>query len=667
MTKPWDLRYLQTLERFLEERLSYLRGWSRQVQTTALAIGQMNGLSDESLASLATGAFFHDLGLLAIPDNLLEAGRTLSREEQDIVDRHVQYGGQLLNLAYYDYPEVLEVVWFHHERLDGKGPLGLTGDLIPLSARITSVTDAVVSMFNPRPHRARLSREEILTELGRGAGTQFDERIVRTVQRAANAIFDGLLTTEEGDAAPCPATPVEQAVKRSHRPVAPTVAPKPAARAERAERAEREEGVDTELPDINARLKDVAQLSALPTPVCEVIALASNRDTDRAKLAKAIKQDVALTTKLLAVANSSAYRRGRRKISTIDEAIGKLGFSTIASVAVGMNVLRTEGTSEDSPVEHTRLWGHSISVGLIASALAPADDPQLQEAMFVGGLVHDVGKFVLTECFPEFVPRLVNVTDAEIEQSIVGLDHARLGAKVLLRWDMPAELVRAVRGHHRDWEDPAKWLIDDNREILMVQLADALAIALGLDSGFLDYLPRIPARVLEQCPGAGELNVAEVQQMVRDQLRDVGAMLGIRWPFPCDTVVLPTGASAPAANYVAESPPVIDPLGVWLQYSKGFALQPVELDAAAATLDRDLPTLVHLPDEISDERCVEHVAALLNMECHLGLVVAPPVWSQHLPNPLAAGWRRLSESISVRDLDTLISQSEAIVNNSRLS
>lgn len=137
------------------------------------------------------GALLHDIGKLAIPDSILLKPGKLTEEEWAIMRKHPEYAYQMLYPIAYLRP-ALDIPYWHHERWDGKGyPRGLKGEEIPLSARIFAVVDAWDAMRSDRPYRKALSVEEALAEIEKGAGTQFDPKVV--------AAFLSLIREEAGE------------------------------------------------------------------------------------------------------------------------------------------------------------------------------------------------------------------------------------------------------------------------------------------------------------------------------------------------------------------------------------------------------------------------------------------------------------------------------------
>jgi len=157
---------------------------STLVSRFAEAVGHAMGMREDELADLRLAAMLQDIGMLQVPEAILNAPRHLTDEEQLEVRKHARKGADLARTANFS-PAVQQAILCHHERLDGTGyPNGMKGEEIPVAARVLAVCDAYVAMTSNRPHRARLSSFEALAELRAKAGTDFDPRIVREFMRA---------------------------------------------------------------------------------------------------------------------------------------------------------------------------------------------------------------------------------------------------------------------------------------------------------------------------------------------------------------------------------------------------------------------------------------------------------------------------------------------------
>jgi diguanylate cyclase (GGDEF)-like protein len=162
----------------LREREPELHHHLHGVAALAAAVGRRMSLTAEQLDEVTRAAELHDVGKIAIPDEILHKPASLDEDEWDLMRQHTIIGDRILGAAPAMRP-VAEIVRASHERWDGGGyPDGLAGERIPLGARIVGVCDAFHAMTTSRPYQRTLSRDEALAELHRCAGTQFDPAVV---------------------------------------------------------------------------------------------------------------------------------------------------------------------------------------------------------------------------------------------------------------------------------------------------------------------------------------------------------------------------------------------------------------------------------------------------------------------------------------------------------
>ena len=235
---------------------------------------------------------------------------------------------------------------------------------------------------------------------------------------------------------------------------------------------------------LEALLRQVRDLPALPAAVLRVMQLTDDPKASAADVARAMASDQALALRVLKLANSAFYGASRR-ISTVSEAVVILGMRTTRNLVMATGCQdMLEVSVGGYAMPRGALWRHSLACGSAAQALAIRAKYRATEEAFVAGLLHDIGKVVLNMYLKEqFVKVLIRaaggkITYVEAEREILGFDHAEAGARLLERWNLPANLVSAVRYHHRPLQDEPKSLLP-----CIVHVADAICLTLGIGLG----------------------------------------------------------------------------------------------------------------------------------------------------------------------------------------
>ncbi len=152
----------------------YTRHHSKWVTQWSVMFGKWLNLQPSQIDTLHVGGLMHDLGKIAVPDEVLRKPRLLTPEEYELMKMHPSKGAEILSHVSLPW-DVIPIVLHHHERWDGKGyPNGLQGEGIPLLARVVAIVDSFHAMVSNRPYRPALPIDEALRRVSLEAGKQFD-------------------------------------------------------------------------------------------------------------------------------------------------------------------------------------------------------------------------------------------------------------------------------------------------------------------------------------------------------------------------------------------------------------------------------------------------------------------------------------------------------------
>jgi response regulator RpfG family c-di-GMP phosphodiesterase len=176
--KKAHLDSVKVLVEAIDAKDPYTRGHSDRVTRMSLKIAFQFGFAEDRLESLEYGAFLHDIGKIGIKDEVLQKPGALNSEEYQYIQEHPLIGVKIIEGLDF-FKDKIPMIRNHHEHYDGSGyPDGLLGAAIPLEARIIAVPDAFDAMTSARPHRGMMPLQDVLMELEKCKGTQFDPKIL---------------------------------------------------------------------------------------------------------------------------------------------------------------------------------------------------------------------------------------------------------------------------------------------------------------------------------------------------------------------------------------------------------------------------------------------------------------------------------------------------------
>ncbi len=201
-------------------------------------------------------------------------------------------------------------------------------------------------------------------------------------------------------------------------------------------------------------VQGIGEIAMLPQVVMKVLDMTSNTRATTQELEDAIGQDQGLTSKVLTLANSSYYGLPRR-VSSLREAVMFLGFRAVRNIAMTASCYNMFiGKSDSQSLLKRRIWKHSVDTSLLTRLVCAYAPEVVPDEAFAAGLLHDIGKTVLEQYYPQAMMRVVQTAERlgirhhEAEEQILGFNHADVGLALAIHWNLPTVLAEALGYHH---------------------------------------------------------------------------------------------------------------------------------------------------------------------------------------------------------------------------
>ncbi len=186
-SRTWEIA--TSLAGAIDAKDPYTKGHSTSVSRFSEALARAINLPEKEVERITLGALLHDVGKIGIPETVLKKEGPLSDEEWAIMKQHPIIGAEKVLQPNPNLRDLLPIVKYHHERIDGKGyPENLTNGDIPLAAKIVAIADTYHALISDRPYRKGMNIEKAISILEEGAGTQWDENLVRTFVQIAPSL-----------------------------------------------------------------------------------------------------------------------------------------------------------------------------------------------------------------------------------------------------------------------------------------------------------------------------------------------------------------------------------------------------------------------------------------------------------------------------------------------
>ena len=195
------------------------------------------------------------------------------------------------------------------------------------------------------------------------------------------------------------------------------------------------------------------RLVSLPEVCLRVNEMLDEPAVTASDLGNVISQDTSLTARLLKIVNSSYYGF-QAKIETVSRAVTVVGLRELRGLVIAASAVETFSNVPDEILNKVRFWRHSLYCGVIARLLAEQCNVLHSERLFVAGLLHDIGKLVIAQRLPIETQKISLQAESEgrsefeVEQDVLGFNHAEVGGELMRAWNMPETLFESVAYHH---------------------------------------------------------------------------------------------------------------------------------------------------------------------------------------------------------------------------
>jgi len=274
-------------------------------------------------------------------------------------------------------------------------------------------------------------------------------------------------------------------------------------------------------------VSDAADLISWPEAALKVNSLVNDPESSADDIGQAMSADPALTARLLQLANSAFYGFST-EIDSIVKAVTVIGMSRIRDIVLGMSAKPALADLANELYSLEDFWHHSLNCAIAAKTIATEVGWRNADSVFVIGLLHDIGRLAVLYALPDLSRQTIweylegpdKALLVEVEQQILGFDHAEAGHALASHWGFPESLIAAIAHHH----DPASCQ-HHRKEAYLVHLADGLASMLELEDEAEEDLPPLSADVWDEV-GISKHDAVALLPSISEQINEYARMLG---------------------------------------------------------------------------------------------------------------------------------------------
>lgn len=336
--------------------------------------------------------------------------------------------------------------------------------------------------------------------------------------------------------------------------------------------------------------RHVTKLMAFPFTIATVLKITNDERSGAGHLAKAISSDPVIAAHLLKVSNSVFFASANRRISSIKEAIIRIGFVETKKIVMGMSVMNLFGQSTRSVgFDRTDFWYHSLTTALIAERIAKSFDDIGTEVAFLSGLLHDLGMLLLDEFFPPVFSEVLGLTAreaghfVELAKARLKITHLDLIAELFPKWKIPQEITDAITGQYAITETGSPPATVEEKLSACIAIGNLVAKLMHSGRECDEFVTPLPNILLESAKMPAGITTGFIED-IKARIATFRSFLGLELrDYPCSCPVGVDPKKLRMAVWNPERalfiPPVID------FQNQGVLCEPVPVKEKASDLD----------------------------------------------------------------------------------
>ncbi|MEK6798627.1 MAG: HDOD domain-containing protein [Planctomycetota bacterium] len=289
------------------------------------------------------------------------------------------------------------------------------------------------------------------------------------------------------------------------------------------------ETVDRAKTVVDKALSSIGDIATLPEVTIKIIEIVEDPKSTARDLHDVIKNDPALSVKVLKVVNSAFYGLPGQ-VASVDRAIILLGLSAVKNIAIAASIARLfKGKRISEQFTAADLWRHSVAVAVAARTIGKlSPHPAMPDELFVAGLIHDIGTLVERQAYPDQFTEVVNRCWASpegdflaTEAEVIGADHQAFGVGLTTKWKFPRHLRAAVGFHH----NPDGVSAELKNMATLIHMADVIACQLQFGFFLTARNEQVTQEMLDTI-GVTNEQIEEIKAALPEQLAEAEATLG---------------------------------------------------------------------------------------------------------------------------------------------